>query len=135
MAENTNDTGREFDSEKETGATPQSETGQQPEQSEFGQSGNPLTGTEDGTSPADGGEFTGHTETSLADRTGQQDGGIEGTGGEGDAGGFVGSQGEESGDYLQQDEQGSKDQDFVEQGRGATDEDEESGDSGNSGSI
>lgn len=86
MAEKTNDSGREFESDKETGENRQEDFAQQ--------------------------------------HKGQQGGGS----------GFVGSQGEESGEYLQG-EQGSKDQNFAGQGRGATDEEDESGESGNSGSF
>jgi hypothetical protein len=104
----------EFDSEKssETGAqSQQPETGQQGsiggqqgQQSEFGQQGQA---------------------TSVADRTGQQaEMGQQGEAGQkGETGqqgsGFVGSQGENSDEYLQE---GSTGQDFAEQGRGALDE-------------
>jgi hypothetical protein len=157
MAENTNDTGSEFERDKETGKKSQSQFGQQGQKPEFGQQGQqPPSGQsgqqsefgqqQDGESgqsgfggtgsqdPSSQGEFTGQTETSLAERTGAQ-GGIEGTGGQGSesGSGFVGAQGQESPEYLKQDKQPSGGQDFAETGQGATDEDEETDESGKTG--
>ena len=88
------------------------------------------------------GQSGGQSETAFADPDGQQSGqagGIEGSGDmSGQAGsassGFVGSQSEGSDEYLRQ-QGGSGEQNFAEQGRGATDDEDESGDSGNSGSF
>jgi hypothetical protein len=88
----------EFDKEKKT------ETGQQ----------QPIGGQQ------------GQAETKIADPTGQQGTIAEpGAGQQGAAGGFVGSQGEETGEYLQDDK--TKQAGFAEQGQGAADE-TESGD-------
>jgi hypothetical protein len=69
------------------------------------------------------------SDTSLADRTGQQGGqssdvGPEGSQGGGSGSGFVGSQGSDSSEYLQEGQQRSSDQNFAEQGRGAPDDEE-----------
>ena len=118
----TADTGSgEFNSDKSTTDKMQSEQQGQQQGSSSGQ----PTATESGSDGSSSqGEFTGQTETSVADRTGQQSG-VEGTGGQaGDTGsGFVGSQGGESPDYLKQDKQS-----FAQQGQGATSEEEDSDD-------
>ena len=75
-----------------------------------------------GYSPESGGSDLGGGETGLGD-----------SGGQSNQGGFVGSQGQDSGEYLQR--SGNPESGFAEQGRGASNEDDESdieGSSGNS---
>jgi hypothetical protein len=94
------------------------EFGQPPERGENGQQG------QSGTGQADLGS---QSATTLAGRSDQQDmgqdqpgrtGGAGGAGGQQSQGGFVASQDEDSGEYLQQG--GSPESGFAEQGRGAS---------------
>ena len=91
------------------------EFGQPPERGEGGQQGQSGTGQSDLGSQSD---------TTLAGRTDQQDLGQDQPGSTGGAtgqqseGGFVGSQDQDSGEYLQQ--SGNPESGFAEQGRGAS---------------
>lgn len=112
----------EFDSQKkdEFGKSTQGSGGQQSQQPESGQQS--QSGGQQG-QQSESGQQGGQSETgqqgqagtSTTDRSGEQDS----SGGGGD-GGFVGSQGEESGEYLQ--EKDPQQAGFAEQGRGAPDE-------------
>jgi len=99
----------EFDKEKTEGQTGQQGSigGQQGQQGEFGQqTGQGQTGQQ------------GETGASVADRTGQQSPGAGSTGG-----GFVGAEGEDTGEYLREGE--TEQAGFAEQGRGAPQQDED----------
>jgi len=75
---------------------------------------------EGGYSPESGGSDLGGGETGLGD-----------SGGQSNQGGFVGSQGQDSGEYLQQN--GNPESGFAEQGRGVSNEDDENDIEGSSG--
>jgi hypothetical protein len=98
--------------ENETGQTGQ-QFGQQQQGEQFGQQGgqNEQFGQQD---QAPGGD------TSLSERAGQTGGQSSSGLGSSGEGGFVGSQGDQSSDYLTK---GEQDQDFAAEGQGAQDSD------------
>jgi hypothetical protein len=122
--------GQQNQSQQEFGQSSQPSSGSEPPRStgtrgeEFGQSSEQddtgLQG-QSGTGQADLGS---QSDTTLAGRSDQQDFGQDqpgrtgGAGGQQSQGGFVGSQDQDSGEYLQQ--SGSPESGFAEQGRGAS---------------
>ena len=131
--------GQQNQSQQEFGQSNQTSSGSEPPRStgtrgeEFGQSSEQDDTGLQGQSGTGQSDLGSQSDTTLAGRSDQQDLGQDQPGSTGGAtgqqseAGFVGSQGEDSGEYLQQ--EGNPESGFAQQGRGASNERSENRDS------